>query len=221
MGNNNFSLKTKLIFHLRIILRRTPLFPKLHHYKQRKLIQEWIEGGKSTPPPHLLKQTTIIEFARKSNVHTLVETGTFLGDMIGAVEGNFDEIYSIELSEFLYKISCKRFSHTDHIHLHFGDSGEILGELINTIDKPCLFWLDGHYSAGFTAKGSLETPILRELTHISHHPYHEKDIILIDDARCFTGEGDYPGIQVLEEWAGVNGYDRFEVQDDIIRIYRT
>ena len=72
-----------------------------------------------------------------------------------------------------------------------GDSGEILPELLNNINEPILFWLDGHYSAGNTSKGSLNTPIIKELVTIFQHPI-KQHIILIDDARLFNGADDYP-----------------------------
>ena len=44
--------------------------------------------------------------------------------------------------------------------------------------------------------------------------------ILIDDARCFTGEHDYPTMEELEEFVRGKWPEAvIEVQDDIIRIH--
>ena len=96
----------------------------------------------------------------------------------------------------------------------------ILPEILNEIEDPCLFWFDAHYSLGNTARGEKETPVLEELKHIFKHPI-EKHVILIDDARCFIGQNDYPALKELKELV-LNRYPRsiFEVEDDIIRVHR-
>ena len=130
-----------------------------------------------------------------------------------------DEVYSIELAEEFYERAKRRFSGRDHITILQGDSGEVLGSILNKIETPCLFWLDGHYSGGDTAKGTTSTPIQRELDHIVEHPAWRNHVILIDDARLFTGQDDYPTLLALEDWARSTGYMVFEVKDDIVRIH--
>jgi hypothetical protein len=98
-----------------------------------------------------------------------------------------------------------------------GDSGVLLPDVLAERQEPCLFWLDGHYSAGVTARGDLETPILKELDAILSHPW--PDVVLVDDARCF-GQGDYPSIDGIRAMVA----DRrpkwsVSVADDIIRIH--
>ena len=100
-----------------------------------------------------------------------------------------------------------------------GDSGKVFPAILPQIEEPCLFWLDGHYSAGITAKGQLETPIIEELQAIFNHPEKTNHVILIDDARCFTGENDYPELSELKELVAKNLPNHiWEVKDDIIRI---
>ena len=41
-----------------------------------------------------------------------------------------------------------------------GDSTDVLPEVVEKMDEPTLFWLDGHYSGGITASGEQETPIV-------------------------------------------------------------
>ena len=85
------------------------------------------------------------------------------------------------------------------------------------IDKPAVFWLDGHYSAGFTARGEKDSPILEELEHILAAP-NRGHVILIDDARCFGHAESYPPIDELD-WFVNQRTDRFDmhVEDDVIR----
>jgi hypothetical protein len=89
--------------------------------------------------------------------------------------------------------------------------------VVTRLDGPALFWLDGHYSAGITARGSLETPVQRELEIILASA--NDHVILVDDARCF-GTGDFPTLDAVRAlvaelrpgWTCV-------VNDDIIRIH--
>ena len=129
----------------------------------------------------------------------------------------FNQIYSIELSKELFLETSKRFSSQKHILIIQGDSVEILPEILLKIDEPCLFWLDGHYSGGFTAKGNKETPILQEVMSILNH-HIDRHIILIDDARCFNGQNDYPTIKELKDMIFSHRPDWFfEIDNDVIR----
>jgi len=80
--------------------------------------------------------------------------------------------------------------------------------------------LDGHYSGGITAKGILETPVKAELSHIfsDRIPDH---VALIDDARIFTGYGDYPSIEQLRGLlAQIRPGLSLSSADDVIRVHR-
>jgi hypothetical protein len=210
---------TNLAATLKSILRRTPLYKLSQVYREEKLYREWIKGGRPIPPPDFVKQRTVKEFAGRFGLHMFVETGTFMGDMVYAVRSIFDEIHSIELGMELYQNAKERFAGQNHITILQGDSGRVLGEVLSRVKRPCLFWLDAHYSAGITAKGDSAAPISKELALISQHPLKRDHVILIDDARCFTGEGDYPSVHCLRKWATAEGFDNFLVQDDIIRIF--
>lgn len=188
-------------------------------YKQRKEYQEWLKTGKQTPTPNLVKQMTVKAYAKRFKLHIFIETGTYLGDMIHAIQDDFDEIYSIELEQKLYKNAKEKFAGKDHITIILGDSSNVLPAVLSRVRSPCLFWLDAHWSAGITAKGPRNTPAREELHHILGHSV-QGHVILIDDPRLFTGENDYPTTQELRDLiASKGGYRTLEVKDDIIRIY--
>jgi len=208
----------KLIEDIKELVKKTPLIKPYEVYRRNRNYNEWIQKGCPSPPPHIVKQKTIKEYAEKYNLSVFVETGTYLGDMVNAMKKSFDKIYSIELSEKLADDAKKRFEKQKHITILQGDSGKVFKELLPKIQSPCLFWLDGHYSEGFTAKGDLETPIMEELSHVSKHPLAHKHLILIDDARCFNGEHDYPTIEQVKEFVAERGFDEFELKHDIIRV---
>jgi hypothetical protein len=188
-------------------------------YRHRRGYQRWVNSGEPTPPPHSVKQMTVKAFAKRFGANMFVETGTYLGDMVSAIKNCFQTIYSIELSPDLCNKAKKKFAHFKHVNIVEGDSSRVLGEILKRINEPCLFWLDGHYSKGITAKGEKETPILEELRAILKHPV-QNHIILIDDARCFTGENEYPTIATLKKLI-VSKYPDyvFTVESDIIRIH--
>ncbi len=165
------------------------------------------------------KQDAVLAAKKQFTPDIFIETGTYLGDMVYAMQGYFERLYSIELSTELYQNAKKRFAAQPHITILNGDSGAILSELMATIHEPVLFWLDAHYSAGITAKGDLDTPISKELEIIFNHPV-TNHVILIDDARLFVGKDSYPTIAALEKLVADHGakYD-LSVSDDIIRLY--
>ncbi len=185
-----------------------------------KELQNWVMYGKPIPPPKLLKQKTVVEYANKFLISTFVETGTYLGEMIEATRDTFKKIYSVELDEALYQQAKKKFAEFPYIEIIKGDSGEALEKILANITEPCLFWLDTHYSGGITAKGEIETPIIYELHHILTHKI-QQHVILIDDARMFVGRNGWPKLEELRnlvlgkypDWV-------FEVKYDIIRIHK-
>src|SRR3972149_10151077 len=149
-------------------IRFIKLFIRNSRRRKEKQYKQWIESGKPLPSPHIVKQKLIEEYARNYNKKTLVETGTFLGDMVYSQRNNFEKIISTELSSLLYNQTKKTLRNIKNVELLLGDSGKMLKKLIEkeSLKQPCLFWLDGHYSGGETALGDKETPILDELTAI-------------------------------------------------------
>lgn len=191
---------------------------KMKQYDYHKIqLREWENAGKPVPPPHIVKQQVIIEFQKKYQCETLVETGTYLGEMIDAQLNNFNRIYSIELGEDLWKAAVKKFEKYPYIDILQGDSGTVLKSIVPKLNTPAIFWLDGHYSEGVTAKGEKECPIYEELQAIFTSKINH--VLLIDDARCFNGIGDYPSIKDLSAFVLSNRPDsKIEVKDDVIRV---
>ena len=189
----------------------------IKRWRDQKAWNEWKSKGCPVPPPHIVKQLTIIEYQEKFKYNILVETGTYLGEMVAAQRKNFNTIYSIELGVALYKKAKAKFKNNKNVIILQGDSGKVLPHVLSEINEPAIFWLDGHYSAGITAKGDKECPIFEELDAIFHSRKFNH-IILIDDARCFTGVGDYPTIEKLTEYVKEKQENyQVEVKHDIIR----
>jgi hypothetical protein len=206
--------------HLKRQVKATRAWQWLQPYRAMATYAMWLHDGKPVPPPHIVKQMVVREFANRHPARVLVETGTFLGDMVHAVRDNFEKLHSIELSEELAERARTRFAGDSRITIHSGDSADVLRRILAQVKQPCIFWLDGHYSGGFTALGAKETPIRAEMEAIFAHGVDDH-VILIDDARCFDGTHDYPTVDELRSIVHQSrpGWSVL-VQDDIIRIHR-
>lgn len=96
-------------YRFRNIFSSLPQFAKnsiysvVHNYRYSK----WNSAGNPVPPPHVVKQDAIKNYGKKYQVKTFIETGTFLGDMLEAVQNNFDTLYSIEIVDFIHELAKK------------------------------------------------------------------------------------------------------------------
>ena len=187
--------------------------PFVEEYLKKKRVTEWIRKGYPTGS-HYLKQMTVLYYAVTHHIEVLVETGTFMGDMVWAQKDYFKKIYSIELSKELFNKALRRFRNKHHVQLLHGDSSDKLKEVVDQLNSPALFWLDGHYSEGITAKGEKICPVLSELTSIFQSRYNH--VILIDDARLFVGKDDYPTLEELKNFVSQHSKCNIKIENDII-----
>ncbi len=112
----------------------------------------------------------------------------------------------------------REFKAEKHIKLICGDSGVEIMNLMSKIDEPALFWLDAHYSGGVTAKGEIDTPIYKELHHILNAP-DRGHVIIIDDARNFGSDRNYPNMEELKDFVNSKRANlEIAIEDDSIRI---
>jgi hypothetical protein len=185
-------------------------------YNQKQL-ETWQSSGRPVPPPHIVKQMAIADYQQKYGYTTLIETGTFYGDMVEAQKKRFKKVISIELGVDLFKRAQKKFHNDKNVVIVNGDSSKALIPIVEDLKEPAIFWLDGHYSSGDTARGNKDCPVFEELDAIfAGRKFNH--VLLIDDARCFIGENDYPTIDKLTEYIkDRNDSYLLEVKDDIIR----
>ena len=154
-------------------------------------IFRWVQAGMPVPPVPAAKRRLLARFQRQYGLTTFVETGTFKGDTLAAMADLGLNCVSIELSDLYFERARARFAGTPNVTLRHGDAGEELPKVVAALDRPALFWLDGHYSSGQTAHGALASPISAELETVLASPIGGH-VALIDDAHDFTGEGGYP-----------------------------
>jgi hypothetical protein len=155
--------------------------------------------GFQLPLPPFIKRSILKSVFRRHGCRALVETGTQYGDTPWQFRNELSEIYTIELSPGLAALARGRFSRLPQIRVVEGDSGLMIRDVVPRLTVKTLFWLDGHYSAGLTAQGDLDCPVYNEIASIfelAKVPF----VILIDDARCFGSDKDYPTIEALTEF---------------------
>ncbi len=70
--------------------------------------------------------------------------GTYTGETAWAFRHEFDRIETIELEPSLARLARIRFGRTSSVHVHEGDSASVLPEILESLDRPALFWLDAH-----------------------------------------------------------------------------
>jgi hypothetical protein len=156
-----------------------------------RILRYFLKGSKGQTP-HELKQEIIKYWLRKRRIRVVVETGTYRGQMTEAIRHKADQIYSIELDPSLAMKARQRFANCPEVQILEGDSAKLLPGLAASITEKCVFWLDGHYSGGVTAKGDKNTPISEEIDALLQRS--QPDVILIDDLFCFGQMEDYPDI---------------------------
>jgi glycosyltransferase involved in cell wall biosynthesis len=135
-------------------------------------------------------------------LEVLVETGTFKGDTAAAVQGSFDRIISIELSQELWAEAAKRFADQPHVQILQGDSAEQLRTLSPELQsKNALYWLDAHWCVADGTAGELsQCPLLQELQAIDR--LNNGSVVLIDDARLFLAPPLAP--HEISQWPAFN-----------------
>jgi len=206
-----------MIDGLRHWWRRVSVSPPLIALTRHRVALQWRIGGRPLPPPHVVKQLAILRCQHAGHFRTFVETGTFTGEMVEAMRTHFDRIISIEMSPGIYQAASRRFAGDARISLLPGDSATVLPQVLAQLDHPALFWLDGHFMGGSTARGQEDSPVRAELAALFHHAVR-KHLVLIDDARLFCGADGYPTITELRSWVErERPGSRVEVRDDIIR----
>jgi len=205
-----------LLKAFRQLLQRTPVYgayKALGHYPD---YWYWMLRGRPTRSPHLLKQKTVRNYGEKFGLKTLVETGTYYGEMVSAMKYRFDQIYSIEYVPELAQRAAKKFGRYPHIRIFCGDSRVVMPEVLALLSEPALFWLDAGYYGWVGMRGDQQR-LSAELEMILSH--RNRHIILLDDARGLTGQDGIPSVSDVKQHIETKFPTRsVEVRHDILRI---
>jgi hypothetical protein len=202
---------------IRSLFKQLPLytsFKQLGHYPD---YWWWKLRGEPRRIPHLLKQRTVLEYAHAFELSTLIETGTYYGEMVAAVAPRFRKIYSIELDSRLAGMARQRFQQSSQVEIIEGDSQTAVPQLLPRLHERCLWWLDAGY-CGWVGQVGNRNRLSAELDAIlsDRTPDH---VVLMDDADGVNGEGGSPTLDELIASIRANYPQRLvEVARNIIRI---
>jgi hypothetical protein len=193
-------------------------FPSLL-YKRLCIVEHVAQKNYVEVPPEWVKHDYIRGWARHTGYEVFVETGTYRCTTTMAVADAFRDVYSIELDRTLYEEAVARMRRYENVQLFNGDSAIVINDILPRLSEPAIFWLDAHWCGGVTGKSLKDPPIRNELEAIFAHPVKEH-VILVDDARSFTGYANYPTIKQVIRHVHEKSRYQLRVFHDIIHIYR-
>lgn len=201
----------------RKLLRTLPFYgayKALGHYPD---YWYWKLRGQPVRSPHLVKQRAIREYARRYGLRTMIETGTYYGEMVAAVKGDFDRVYSIEFQPELARRAARRFARDSRVRILEGDSQQVLPELLKSITEPAIFWLDAGYWGWVNLARDPERLSAEVEAALSHSV--KGHVVLMDDARMLDGRDGAPRFEELRARIAARFPGRrIELVNDIIRI---
>lgn len=113
-----------------------------------------------------------------------IETGTFGGSTAVWASTVFNKVYTVELSEDIYKKTSTKYRNKKNISFNQGNSVDFLDKMVKTIDKPSVYWIDSHYSQCGTAGGGQPHTLLKEIDILNKSKYD--DFLFIDDFRLIA-----------------------------------
>jgi len=134
---------------------------------------------------------------------TFIETGTYKGATIFAIEEYFNKILTIEVKKELYDNLISKYK-GDKIKFIYGDSVEVFEYIFKYINENTIFFLDGHLSANDSGFKNKTVPLLEEIELINKN-FKNKGIIIINDVRLF---GKKIG---SEDWSDISKDKIFEI----------
>lgn len=167
-------------------------------------VNAWAARGWAAPSPDFVKRQVLVRNGYAQG--TWVETGTFMGGTTAVLARHAAQVISIEPEPTLHAKAVARFAGQPHVHIVRGLSEEVFPNLLPMLGGAVNFWLDGHFSAGQTHKGPVDTPIRQELATIAEHRARWPQLcVCVDDLRLFGAAAaeaaEYPPLAWLVEWA--------------------
>ena len=166
--------------------------------------REWKKRGYGVPAPAAVKESVFLRYNIPGS--SWVETGTWLGDTTDFLSGFAKHVWSIEPGPELARNAKQRFLDRRNVTIVEGQSEDQLGPILDQIPGDVCLWLDGHFSAGDTFQGPMDTPIEAELRLVQDHLGRLGRVtVLVDDVRCFDPSipeySSYPSRSSLVSWA--------------------
>ncbi|MCP4051069.1 MAG: hypothetical protein GY730_10235 [bacterium] len=119
--------------------------------------------------PHISRE--IEKLIEKFDIRTIVETGTGNGDTSLELAKMAGLLVTVELDIEKYKTAHKKLEKVNNAMVIYGNSEEVLYEMMPAFEPPVLFYLDTH-SENYI-------PVLNELNVISIYKEYNNSVIVI------------------------------------------
>jgi hypothetical protein len=167
--------------------------------------------------PSITKELLLKLKDQYKNYSTFLETGTYKGETIFAMEPYFDNLITVEINENLFNSVSNSASNSasnklNKIKFINADSIDIFQHIFKIINDKIIFFLDAHYSAIESSYGTKPVALLDELELINKL-YKNDGIIIIGDVRLFgKNMGD-------ENWTDISTEKIFTILFDRINDY--
>jgi hypothetical protein len=175
-----------------------------------------LETNPFIAPPGEVRRLCLLEAQRTLGFANFVETGTYLGDTAAAAAEVFKAVHTIELDAALAAGARKRFAEHPKVTVHYGDSANLLPNLLPALEGGTIFWLDAHYSGGVTARGDEDTPLMQELQCIRECS-KAAVAVFIDDVRMLGADPAYPSLpSVIDELRKIDANLKIGVIADLL-----
>ena len=157
--------------------------------------------GRPLPPPHVVKQLAILRYQRSRRFRTFVETGTFTGEMVEAMRpvlpaNRLDR----DVARNPSMPPIRRFAGDPGVELSAWRQRRRAAACARAAPRTgaCSGSTGISWEAG-PARGEEDSPVRAELAALLSHPVR-RHVVLIDDARLFSGADGYPTIAELVAW---------------------
>jgi hypothetical protein len=141
---------------------------------------------------HGIPQRLALNLQQKYDLQIFVETGTLVGNTAIWAASKFEQVYTVEIALNLYQQARKRLNKLSNVELTYGESQDVLRDLVLKLESPALFWLDAHWSRdlGYPKFDAAICPVLEEIEFIGQAP--DGHVVLVDDFRLFGEERGWP-----------------------------
>jgi hypothetical protein len=118
-------------------------------------------------------------------IRVFVETGTNRAETTVWASEHFTKVVTIEGQADLVANARAAHGRRKNITFVHGDSRTALAPILDELKEPAALWLDAHWCGQGTFGPTSECPVMEELAAVNRSdPRH---VVLIDDARFFTG----------------------------------
>jgi hypothetical protein len=173
-----------------------PLRDSLSGVAQRVRALWAYDHGQVGPPAPRTKRRQLLALFREHGHDILVESGTYLGGTVAFFVPYASRIVSVEIDPTLHARARTRFAAVPHVDLRLGDAADVIPSVIADLGRPCLLWLDGHFSGGATGRGQVNEPAADILRRIGTTAPAGTTIV-VDDLRLFGRDPYVPSLEEL------------------------